>query len=87
MTLRVKSPLEKIIVKLKEIETPEEREGVVSKLNEVIRMIQKFAEEIEHERANAVVEMVSNVKRMEDLQFQRGRLYQLKRLQRDFERE
>lgn len=81
--IRMKSPLEKIIELLKKM--PEEQ-GAGSEIIEVIRLVQKFSQELEHERNDVIMKMIGEVHRMEDLEFQRGRLYEIKRLQRDFDR-
>ncbi len=80
MTLRIKSPLEKIINELHKIGSIGDLDLTV-----VIRMVQKFAEELEHEREAAKDSLVSGAVNMEGVGFQRGRIYQIKKLQRDFE--
>jgi len=88
-TVHIKSPLEKIIEKLKELDNAIKKSETypTDSAEVIIRLVQKVAEELEKERGHAVLQMVNSVTRMEDLQFQRGRLYQIKRLQRDFSRE
>jgi len=79
--VRVKSPLEKIITILKE------RYAGDSKVDEAITLVQKFAQEIELEKANAIIQIVMNCHSMDRVEFYRGKIDAYKKLQRDFIRE
>jgi len=80
-TLHIKSPMEKIIMKLIQIEKIGDLD-----LREPIRMVQKFAEELEHEKASCISNILIAT-RWDQVKFEQGRMYQIKRLQRDFQRE
>ena len=73
--------MEKIMLKLIQIENIGDLD-----LKEPIRMIQKFAEELEHERASCISNIMIAT-RWEQVKFEQGRIYQIKRLQRDYGRE
>ena len=86
--VRMKSPLEKIIEKLKELDNAIKKDETypTNSAEVIITMVQKFSQELEHERNDVIMKMIGEVHRMEALEFQRGRLYEIKRLQRDFDR-
>ena len=81
MSLRVKSPLEKIIKTLKDIAEIGDLD-----LAEPIRKVQKIAEELESEKAFAIANLIA-APNIELVKFSQGRVYQIKRLQRDFQRD
>ncbi len=77
----VKAPLEKILELLKKMP---EQQGAGSEIVEVIRLVQKFMQELEHEKANALYQLIRMASNMEGIKFHRGRLALIKTLQRDF---
>ncbi len=79
---RVKAPLEKIIEKLKAIEEIGDLD-----MKEPIGLVQKFAQELEHEKANAILQIINNCHTMDRISFYRGKLEAFKKLQRDYEKE
>lgn len=82
---KVKSPMEQIIAKLKGLEVVDGPAKIT--IGEVVSLIQKFAKELEHERAHAIVQIVTNCHSMDRIEFYRGTIQTIKKLQRDFDRE
>ena len=88
--VRQKSPLEKIIHRLEGLDSilnDETQKVPKSVVAEIVVMVARFKTELEHEKAHAIVQILTNCTNMEGISFQKGRIYQLKKLQRDFDRE
>ena len=82
--------MEKIINKIKGLDSilnDETQKVPKNVLTEILDAVRKFAIELEHEKAHAIIQLINESPNMEAIKFQRGRIYQIKRLQRDYLRD
>jgi len=79
---KVRGPLERVIGKLKTLDGVGDAEKKT--IEDIIRLVQKFMQELEHEKAAALFQLISMATNMESVKFHRGKLAIIKTLQRDF---
>jgi len=83
----VKSPLQKMVHQLKALDSVLNTESQVipkSMVADLLDAVQKFALELEHERNRAEVALIEECLNMDAVRFQRGIIYVIRRLQRDW---
>jgi len=86
----VKPPLQKMVHQLKALDSVLNTESQVipkKMVADLLDAVQKFAQELEHERRRAELEIVDNCMNMDGVKFQRGIIYTVRRLQRDWIKE
>ena len=88
--IEIKSPLVKIVHQLKALDSVLNTESQVipkKMVADLLEAVKKFAQELEHERRKAEVTIIQECVGMEAIKFQRGVIYAIRRLQRDWVKE
>ena len=86
----VKSPLQKMVHQLKALDSVLNTESQVipkDMVRGLLQSVQKFAEELEHERKRAELSLIDDVISLDGIKFQRGIIYVIRKLQRDWVKE
>jgi len=81
------APLEKILGKLKHAESKMAPGEFQNEIIELVRLMQSFMRDLEHEKAHAIVQIVKNCHSMDRVEYFRGRLAMIKTMQRDYDAE
>jgi len=86
----VKSPLQKMVHQLKALDSVLNTESQVipkKMVADLLSAVQRFAEELEYERRRAELKIIEECTNMDAVKFQRGIIYTVRRLQRDWIKE